>query len=148
MIWSNSNHDFHYIVNIIVTSKYFHNYTRCLIICYGISCQRYGLVCMQKITIELIYPLMDSCHIYTHNDLSVYLFYEHERKMCWNTDSDVVAIINHINRHSRLTVFTRLSPTSHKDSNHAWLLSDTVILTSAANVPDWPAVRMTSRQLN
>ena len=36
----------------------------------------------QKETIELIYQLTDSCHIYTYDDLSVYLFYEYERKIC------------------------------------------------------------------
>ena len=36
----------------------------------------------QKITIELIYPLLDCCHIYTNDCLLVHLFYEHERKMC------------------------------------------------------------------
>jgi len=36
----------------------------------------------QNLTLELIYPLTDCCHIYTHDDLLVYLFYEHERKMC------------------------------------------------------------------
>jgi len=36
----------------------------------------------QNIAIERIYPLTECCHIYTHDDLSVYLFYEHERKMC------------------------------------------------------------------
>jgi len=72
--------------------------------------------------------------------LSVYLFYEHKRKMCWNTASDVAAIISHINRHFRLTrvVFTRLS--QHTASNHAWLLCDTVVLNSAVNDSDWPAI--------
>ena len=41
-----------YIVNVIVTSDYFHDYTRCLYLCIMliISCQRsrYGLVCKAK----------------------------------------------------------------------------------------------------
>ena len=41
----------------------------------------------QKITIELIYPLTESCYIYTHVDLSVYLFYEHKKKTCWNENA-------------------------------------------------------------
>ena len=32
----------------------------------------------QKLTVELIYSLTDCCHIYTHDDLSVYLIYEDE----------------------------------------------------------------------
>ena len=65
----------------------------------------------QKITIELIYPLMDCCHIYTHDNLSVYWFCQHERKICRNTASDVAAIISHINRYFRLThvVFTQFN---------------------------------------
>jgi len=39
-----------YIVNVIIISYYFHDYTRCLIIYHAISCQRCGLV-------ELIYPM-------------------------------------------------------------------------------------------
>jgi len=57
----------------------------------------------QNITIEPIYPLMDCCHIYTHGDLSVYWFYKHEGNMCWNTASDVAAIISHKNRYFTLT---------------------------------------------
>ena len=37
-----------YIVNVIIISDYFHDYTRCLIIYHVISCQRYGLVCKAK----------------------------------------------------------------------------------------------------
>jgi len=97
----------------------------------------------QKITIELIYPLTDCCHIYIHDDLSVYSFYECERTMCWNTASDVAAIISRINRQFRLThvVFTWLSPNKSHTSNRAWLLSDTAILTTALNDPDWLEVR-------
>jgi len=50
----------------------------------------------QKITIQLIYPIIDCCHIYTHDNLSVYSFYEHERNLNWNTASDVAAIISDI----------------------------------------------------
>jgi len=30
----------------------------------------------QKLTIELIYPLMDCCHIYMHDDLSVHFHFK------------------------------------------------------------------------
>ena len=95
----------------------------------------------QKITIELIYQLRECCHIYTHDDLSVYWFYGHERKMCWYTASDVSATISQINRHFRLTpgIFTRLSPASHTASSR--LLCDTIILTKAPNNPHWSTVR-------
>ena len=39
----------------------------------------------QNITIELIYPLAACCLIYTHGEFSVYLFYEHEREMCYES---------------------------------------------------------------
>ena len=37
-----------YIVNVIIISDYFQDYTRYLIIYHVISCQRYGLVCEAK----------------------------------------------------------------------------------------------------
>ena len=97
-----------YIVNVIIISDYFHDYTRCLIIYNGILCKRYGLVCKAKDNNITDLPV----DIYTHGELSVYLFYEHERKMCWKTASDVTAIIRNINKHFILTrvVFTRLTP--------------------------------------
>ena len=98
-----------YNVNVIITSDYFHDYTK--IIYHFISCQRYGVVWKQKY--DNITNLPIDVVISIHNDdLSVCWFREHERKMCWNTASDVADIISHINRHFRLTrvVFTWLSP--------------------------------------
>jgi len=63
-------------------------------------------VVREKLTIELINPLTDCCHSSRHDDLSgFFLFYEHERKICWNTASDVagISITVHIKRHFRLT---------------------------------------------
>ena len=94
--------------HVIVIGDYFHDYTRCLIFTMlyhtrdMVACVCVCVCVRQKITIELINSSMDG-HIYAHDDLSVYSFFEHERKMCWNTASDVATIISHINRHFRLT---------------------------------------------
>ena len=86
-----------YTINVIVISDYFHDdtFTRYLII-YHVR----DKVCYirQNIRIELIYPFTDCFHIYMHDDLSVYLFYE----ICWNTASDVASVISYINGHFRL----------------------------------------------
>ena len=105
MISSNRNHNRHFRCNIIVISDYFHDYIRCLISYHVISCQRYGLVCKVKDNYRNDLPIdWLLSYLYTYDDLSVCLFHKHERKMCWNTASDVAAIISHINGHFRLTI--------------------------------------------
>ena len=105
MISSNRNFQIQCNLNQRLLS-WLHN----MIIYHVTSYQRYGLVCNAKD--NNITDLPDCCYVYTHNDLSVYCFHELERKMCWDTASDVAAIINRINRHFRLTRInlTRLSP--------------------------------------
>jgi len=51
-----------YLVNIIVISDYFHNYTRCNIY-HVISCQKYGLVCKAKVNnrTDLLIDRLLSC---------------------------------------------------------------------------------------
>ena len=68
--------------NVILISDYFQNNTKCLIIYHVISCQICGLVCKGKYNNITDNLLTDCCHIYTHDNLSVYWFYEHKRKMC------------------------------------------------------------------
>jgi len=115
-----------YIVNVIIISDYYHDYTRCLIIYHVISVKYIVWYVRQKLTKELICLLTDCCHIYTHDDMSVYLFYEHESKMCWNSGSDVAAIISHINRRSRLShvIFTWFKPklVTHRAIVHDFFL--------------------------
>jgi len=123
-----------YVVNVIVISRCFHDYTRCLIIYHVISCRRYGLVGKAKDNnrTDLLIDWLRS-YLYT------WLFVSLLVRWKWNTTSDVAAIISHINRHFWLThfVFTLLSLNySHTASNHCFNYS--------SKDPDWSAARWQS----
>jgi len=72
-----------YIVNVIIISDFFHDYTRYLIIYHVIPCQRYGLACKAKNNNRTDLPI--DGHIYIHMIICQFIGSMNMKGKCFET---------------------------------------------------------------